>query len=156
DVTTSFATTLVDELARADVQYAVVAPGSRNTPLGLALVRDERIRVEIVVDERSAAVRALGFALAPRAPVVACCTAGTAAANFPAAVIEAHHARVPLTVCTADRPPELRDCGAGQTIDQASLYGDAVRWFHDPGPPIVAPAQWRALACRAVDAALGS
>ena len=64
-----------------------------------------------------------------------CCTSGTAAANFHPAVIEASHARVPLLVCTADRPPELRDTGAGQTIDQTKLYGDAVRWFCDPGPP---------------------
>jgi 2-succinyl-5-enolpyruvyl-6-hydroxy-3-cyclohexene-1-carboxylate synthase len=156
DVTTSFAATLVDEWARAGVRFAVVAPGSRNTPLSLALVRDDRMQVEIVVDERSAAFRALGIALASSRPVVVCCTSGTAAANFHPAVIEAHHAYVPLIVCTADRPPELRDCGAGQTINQTNLYGDAVRWFHDPGPPIAAATQWRALACRAVDATLGS
>jgi 2-succinyl-5-enolpyruvyl-6-hydroxy-3-cyclohexene-1-carboxylate synthase len=156
DVTTSFATTLVDEWARAGVRCAVVAPGSRNTPLSLALLRDERMDVEIVLDERSAAFRALGLAMASAQPVVLGCTSGTAAANFHPAVVEAHHGHVPLIVCTADRPPELRDCGAGQTIDQANLYGSSVRWFHDPGPPISEPEQWRALACRAVDAALGS
>jgi 2-succinyl-5-enolpyruvyl-6-hydroxy-3-cyclohexene-1-carboxylate synthase len=156
DVTTSFATTLVDEWARAGVRFAAVAPGSRNTPLSLALVREERLHVDIVIDERSAAFRALGFARASGEPALVCCTSGTAAANLHPAVIEADHACVPLIVCTADRPPELRDCGAGQTIDQTKLYADAVRWFHDPGPPIDAPEQWRALACRAVDNALGA
>jgi 2-succinyl-5-enolpyruvyl-6-hydroxy-3-cyclohexene-1-carboxylate synthase len=159
DVTTSFVRALVDEWARAGIRHAVVAPGSRNTPLALALVRDDRIAVDVVLDERSAGFRALGSALATGTPVIVCCTSGTAGANLLPAVLEAHHARVPLLICTADRPPELRDVGAGQTIDQTNLYGTAVRWFHDPGPPVAgghAPAQWRALACRAVDHALGT
>jgi 2-succinyl-5-enolpyruvyl-6-hydroxy-3-cyclohexene-1-carboxylate synthase len=158
DVNTSFATTFVDELVRSGVRYAVVAPGSRNTPLVLALARDGRITLEVVVDERSAAFRALGIGLATGTPPLVCCTSGTAAANFHPAVLEAHHARVPMLVCTADRPPELRDVGAGQTIDQFRLFGGAVRWFHDPGPPSAEPAapmRWRALACRAVATALG-
>jgi 2-succinyl-5-enolpyruvyl-6-hydroxy-3-cyclohexene-1-carboxylate synthase len=154
DVNTSFGRTFVDELVRNGVRHAVVAPGSRNTPLTLALARDDRIVLDVVLDERSAAFRALGIGLATGRPAVVCCTSGTAAANFHPAVIEAHHARVPLLVCTADRPPELRDWGAPQTVDQFRLYGDAVRWFHDPGPPdATAPAQWRALVCRAVAAA---
>ena len=88
-----------------------------------------------------------------------CCTSGTAAANFHPAVVEAHHARVPLLVCTADRPPELRDAGAGQTIDQDRLFGGAARWFYDPGPPERrsrrAGAAWRSLAARAVAETLG-
>jgi 2-succinyl-5-enolpyruvyl-6-hydroxy-3-cyclohexene-1-carboxylate synthase len=156
DLNTSFAVTLVDEWARAGVTHAVVAPGSRNTPLVLALARDDRITVDVMLDERSAAFRALGIALAIQKPTVVCCTSGTAAANLHPAVIEAHHARVPLLVCTADRPPELRDWGAGQTIDQTHLYGGAVNWFCDPGPPDSASSSaWRALACRAVAAALG-
>ena len=91
-------------------------------------------------------------------PAIVLCTSGTAAANFHPAVLEAHHGRVPMIVSTADRPPELRDTGAGQTLDQAKLYGDAVRWYCDPGPPEDRDgvgATWRALASRAVHAALG-
>jgi 2-succinyl-5-enolpyruvyl-6-hydroxy-3-cyclohexene-1-carboxylate synthase len=156
DVTSSFAATLVDEWARGGVTHAVVSPGSRNAPLLLALSRNERITVDVVLDERSAAFRALGVALASGRPTVVCCTSGTAAANFHPAVVEAHHACVPLIVCTADRPPELRDWGAAQTIDQARLYGRAVNWFFDPGPPDLAnSSSWRPLACRAVLESIG-
>jgi 2-succinyl-5-enolpyruvyl-6-hydroxy-3-cyclohexene-1-carboxylate synthase len=158
DVNSSFAAALVDEWARSGITDAVVAPGSRSTPLALALARDERLRVQVVLDERSAAFRALGLALASGRPGVVLCTSGTAAANFHPAVIEASHARVPLIVCTADRPPELRDTGAGQTIDQVHLFGDAVRWFCDPGPPSDEPDDgvvWRSLACRVVAESLG-
>jgi 2-succinyl-5-enolpyruvyl-6-hydroxy-3-cyclohexene-1-carboxylate synthase len=158
DANSSFAAALVDEWARSGVMHAVVAPGSRSTPLALALARDERLQVQVVLDERSAAFRALGLALASGRPVVVLCTSGTAAANFHPAVIEASHARVPLIVCTADRPPELRDTGAGQTIDQVHLFGDAVRWFCDPGPPSDEPGAgvvWRSLACRVVAESLG-
>ncbi len=161
DVTTSFATTLVDEWVRDGVTVAIVAPGSRNTPLTLALMRQERMRVDVVLDERSAGFRALGVGLATGRPAIVCCTSGTAAANLHPAVVEAHHARVPLIVCTADRPAELQDVGAGQTIDQTRLFGAAVRWFHDPGPPDAAGegpdanSRWRSLACRAVACASG-
>src|SRR5438132_3293628 len=119
------------------------------------------MHVDVVLDERSAGFRALGIGLASGRPALGCCTSGTAAVNLHPSVIEAHHARVPLLVCTADRPAELRDWGAGQTIDQAGLFGGAVRWFHDPGPPDEAPegsmtnARWRALACRAAAHASG-
>ncbi|MGQ0823886.1 MAG: 2-succinyl-5-enolpyruvyl-6-hydroxy-3-cyclohexene-1-carboxylic-acid synthase [Actinomycetota bacterium] len=158
DVNASFAMTVVDEWARLGVTDAVISPGSRSAPLALALARDPRIAVSVVVDERSAAFCALGIGLATGTPAILVCTSGTAAANFHPAVIEAQHARVPMLVLTADRPPELRAIGAGQTIDQAKLYGDAVRWFHDPGPPRDAPdarAQWRTFACRAAAEAVG-
>jgi 2-succinyl-5-enolpyruvyl-6-hydroxy-3-cyclohexene-1-carboxylate synthase len=161
DATTSFARTLVDEWIRNGIVAAVVSPGSRNTPLALALVRDTRMHVDVVLDERSAGFRALGIGLATGRPAIVCCTSGTAAVNLHPAVVEAHHARVPLLACTADRPAELRDWGAGQTIDQAALFTGAVRWFHDPGPPdetldlADANARWRALACRAAARAAG-
>jgi 2-succinyl-5-enolpyruvyl-6-hydroxy-3-cyclohexene-1-carboxylate synthase len=158
DAATSFARTLVDEWVRNGVEFAVVCPGSRNTPLSLALVRDGRVTVDVVLDERSAAFRAVGIGLATGRPAVVCCTSGTAAVNLHPAVVEAHYALVPLLVCTADRPPELQEWGAGQTIDQTRLYGNAVRWFHDPGPPEAtenANGRWRALACRAVAHASG-
>jgi 2-succinyl-5-enolpyruvyl-6-hydroxy-3-cyclohexene-1-carboxylate synthase len=158
DVTTSFARTLVDEWARNGVTHAVVAPGSRSTPLALALAAEARIDVHVLVDERSAGGFAVGIGRASGAPAVLVCTSGTAAALFHAAVLEAHHGRVPLVVCTADRPPELRDVGAGQTIDQTRLYGDDVRWSHDPGPPEDregAGDLWRHVAARAVHHAIG-
>ena len=149
DAATAFARSLVDEWVRAGVTEACVAPGSRSTPLALALASDGRLRVHVHLDERSASFFALGAAKASGRPVVVLCTSGTAAANFHPAVLEAHHARVPLLVCTADRPPELRDTGAGQTIDQTRLFGDAVRWFVDPGPPDAAAAgSWRSIASR--------
>ena len=110
------------------------------------------------LDERSASFFALGLAKASGRPTVVLCTSGTAAANFHPAVLEAHHARVPLIVCTADRPPELRGTGAGQTVDQLKLYGDAVRWFCEAGVPDDHPGaggEWRAIAARTVADTLG-
>jgi 2-succinyl-5-enolpyruvyl-6-hydroxy-3-cyclohexene-1-carboxylate synthase len=151
----AFCATLVDEWARAGVRHAVIAPGSRSTPLALALLRDDRIEVHVHHDERCAAFMALGFGLASTdhvpTPAVALCTSGTAATHFHAAVVEAHQAGVPLLVCTADRPPELRDVGAPQAIDQTHLYGRAVRWFHDPGVADETTRHtWRSLGSRAV------
>jgi len=156
DVQASFARTLVDEWARSGVRLAAIAPGSRSTPLALALAADPRIRVEVFLDERSAAFFALGGARASGRPTVALCTSGTAAANFHPAVLEAWHGRVPLVVATADRPPELRDTGAGQAADQIKLYGDSVRWFCEVGPADVAdPTYWRSVAARSAAEAAG-
>jgi 2-succinyl-5-enolpyruvyl-6-hydroxy-3-cyclohexene-1-carboxylate synthase len=152
DVTTAFARSVVDEWVRQGVTDACLAPGSRSAPLALALAAHEGVRLHVHLDERSASFFALGLAKVSGVPAVLLCTSGTAAANLHPAVLEAAHARVPMIVCTADRPPELRDTGAGQTIDQQKLYGDAVRWFHDPGVPTARPgaaAQWRAMASRA-------
>jgi 2-succinyl-5-enolpyruvyl-6-hydroxy-3-cyclohexene-1-carboxylate synthase len=149
----ALATVLVDELARAGVSDACLAPGSRSAPLAMALHADPRIHLHVRIDERSAAFLALGIARATRRPVAVVCTSGTAAANFHPAVLEAHHARVPLLVLTADRPPELRDTAANQTIDQLRLYGTAVRWCVDvgvPEPRAESIAYWRAVAARAV------
>jgi 2-succinyl-5-enolpyruvyl-6-hydroxy-3-cyclohexene-1-carboxylate synthase len=158
DSTTAFARALVDEWARAGVHEASVAPGSRSAPLALALAADDRIRVHVHLDERSAAFFALGTAKASGSPAVVLCTSGTAAANFHPAVLEASHARTPLIVCTADRPPELRDTGAGQTVDQLDLYGRAVRWFCEVGVPGDHPGagtSWRSIAARAVAESVG-
>jgi 2-succinyl-5-enolpyruvyl-6-hydroxy-3-cyclohexene-1-carboxylate synthase len=120
-------------------------------------VRDGRLTVHSHVDERAAAFFALGIAKASGAPAVIACTSGTAAANFLPAVVEAHEAGVPLLVLTADRPPELREVGAGQAIDQLKLYGSAVRWFFEVGTHDASAEPWmRALACRAVHATLGA
>lgn len=134
----------------------MIAPGSRSTPMALALMRHEAMSVQVFHDERSAAFAGLGVGLATGEPAVILCSSGTAAAHFHAAVIEAHHSNVALLVCTADRPPHLRDVSAPQTIDQTHLYGDAVRWFHDPGVPDARVSHtWRSLASRAYQAAIG-
>jgi 2-succinyl-5-enolpyruvyl-6-hydroxy-3-cyclohexene-1-carboxylate synthase len=159
DANTAFARAVVDEWARAGVTDACVAPGSRSTPLALALADDARIRVHVHLDERSASFFALGVATVTGRAAVVVCTSGTAAANLHPAVLEADHGRVPLVVCTADRPFELRDTGAGQTVDQVGLYGGAVRWSVDVEAPHDAPPEltraWRAVAARAVAEASG-
>jgi 2-succinyl-5-enolpyruvyl-6-hydroxy-3-cyclohexene-1-carboxylate synthase len=141
-----------DDLARCGMEHACTSPGSRCTPIVLSLVREPRIRTWSHLDERCAGFFALGAAKASARPVAVTCTSGTAAANLAPAVIEAWCARVPLIVLTADRPPELRDVGAGQTIDQLKLYGDAVKWFFEVGVHDATPERlrWaRTLACRA-------
>ena len=158
DAATAFARAVVDEWCRAGVETAALSPGSRSTPLALALAGDDRVRLEVFLDERSAAYFAVGAAKAPGRPSVVLTTSGTAATILHPAVVEAHHARVPLLACTADRPPELRATGASQAIDQVKLFGDAVRWFAEVGVPEDVPGAgryWRSLAARAVAEALG-
>src|ERR1700722_10337605 len=148
---------LCDELARCGMEQACTSPGSRSTPIVLSLVRESRIQCWSHIDERCAGFFALGAAKLTGRPVAITCTSGTAAANLAPAVIEAFQARVPLIVLTADRPPELRDVGAGQTIDQLKLYADAVKWFVEVGVHDSTPERlrWmRALACRAFWTAL--
>jgi 2-succinyl-5-enolpyruvyl-6-hydroxy-3-cyclohexene-1-carboxylate synthase len=150
----TFAATLVDEWIRCGVCHAVVAPGSRSTPLALALAERPELALHVIHDERVAAFTAVGIGLATGVPAVLLCTSGTAAANFHPAVVEAGLSDVPLLVCTADRPPELRGVGAPQTIDQVDLYLRAVRWSHDALPPDSGePNDWRPLAQRAFTAA---
>ena len=143
----------VDELVRCGVRHACTSPGSRSTPLVLSLVWEERLETSSHLDERCGAFFALGVAKASGVPAVLACTSGTAAANYLPAVVEAHEARVPLIVLTADRPPELRDVGAGQTIDQVKLYGTAVKTYVevDDHPATEGRVRWlRQLACRMV------
>lgn len=141
---------LVDALVRAGVTHACVSPGARSTPLTLCLAAHPHVRVWSHVDERCAAFFALGVAKRTRQPVVLVCTSGTAAANFFPAIAEAAYAHVPLVIVTADRPPELRDCGAPQTIDQIKLYGDVVKWFVEVGDPGGGERYFRSIAARTV------
>jgi 2-succinyl-5-enolpyruvyl-6-hydroxy-3-cyclohexene-1-carboxylate synthase len=151
DVQASFVATLVDEWVRAGVTDAVVAPGSRSTPLIVTLAAEARIAVHVVLDERSAGFWALGLGLARGRPAVVVTTSGTAAAELHPAVIEAHQAGVPLLAVTADRPAELHRVGAPQTIEQEGLFGGALRWSASPGVADRAAAgTWRSLAARAV------
>jgi 2-succinyl-5-enolpyruvyl-6-hydroxy-3-cyclohexene-1-carboxylate synthase len=150
-VQATFAATLVDEWIRGGVTDAVVCPGSRSTPLALALAARREVRLHVRLDERGAGFFALGLGMARGRPAVVCTTSGTAAAELHPSVIEAHHAGVPVVVCTADRPPELHHVGAPQTVDQSRLYGTAVRWSCEPGVAVAgASGSWRALAARSV------
>jgi 2-succinyl-5-enolpyruvyl-6-hydroxy-3-cyclohexene-1-carboxylate synthase len=148
----------VDELARCGMRAACTSPGSRSAPLVLSLAREPRLRCYSHVDERCAGFFALGMAKASGLPVAVACTSGTAAAELLPAAVEAHEARVPLLLLTADRPAELRENGAGQAIDQLKLYGSAAKWFFEVElPPRGGDEQlrWiRTLACRAYATAL--
>ncbi|HEX6385694.1 MAG TPA: 2-succinyl-5-enolpyruvyl-6-hydroxy-3-cyclohexene-1-carboxylic-acid synthase [Anaerolineae bacterium] len=156
----AWATIFVEELARGGLKAVCIAPGSRSTPLALAFDAHPAIQVYLHLDERSAAFFALGQALAADAPVALVCTSGTAAANFYPAIIEARMSQAPLLLLTADRPPELRQSGANQTIDQVKLFGDQVLWFVDVAlaeadAPPVARRNLRTLAARALATANG-
>jgi 2-succinyl-5-enolpyruvyl-6-hydroxy-3-cyclohexene-1-carboxylate synthase len=154
-----FARALVGGLHAAGVVRAVICPGSRSTPLALAIAERAGLTHSVHIDERSAAFYALGYAKFTGQPVLLLCTSGTAGANFLPAVAEAYHARVPLIVLTADRPPESRSWGASQTLEQRALYTGFTRWSEEApcpsegGPPTTYAT---ALARRAVYAASGA
>ena len=132
---TLWCSVLVETLARCGITHAVISPGSRSTPITLALASSKKIETLPVLDERSAAFFALGLARQQHRPTVLVCTSGTAGANYFPAVIEAQESGVPLLVITADRPPEMRECSSGQTIDQQNLFGAHVNWFHELAVP---------------------
>ncbi len=153
----TFSATLMDEFVRLGVTDIVVCPGSRSTPLALAAAGAQGLRIHVHHDERSGAFLALGLALASGRPTLIVTTSGTAAVELHPALVEAHHAHVPLIALTADRPPELQDVGAPQTIDQTQLYRNVLRWFAQPGPPDGSDrGSWRSLAARAHEEAMGS
>jgi len=142
----------VEELVRSGMRAACTSPGSRSAPLAMTLASEPRLRCYSHVDERCAGFFALGLAKASGLPVAVTCTSGTAAAELLPAAIEAREARVPLLLLTADRPPELRENGAGQAIDQLKLFGGAAKWFFEVGTHEATPERlrWmRTLACRA-------
>jgi len=142
------------ELQALGVTEAVISPGSRSTPLALA-AKACGLALTVHLDERVAGFHALGQARGSGRPSVLVCTSGTAGANYLPAVVEANHSGVPMIVCTADRPPELRSWGAGQTIDQVGLYGTNVRWFHEvPVAGEIAATHMRSVALRAVATAV--
>jgi 2-succinyl-5-enolpyruvyl-6-hydroxy-3-cyclohexene-1-carboxylate synthase len=158
-ITATFCATLVDEWIRCGVKHAVVAPGSRSTPMALALAARSELQLHIFHDERSASFAALGIGLSSKSgklmPAILLCTSGTAAVEFHAAVVEAHYAFVPMLVCTADRPPELQGVGAAQTIDQQNLYGASTRLFVDAGvADDTGRDNWRQLAQEVLNAAV--
>ena len=155
---TLWARTLVEELVAAGIEAACVAPGSRSTPLVVAFAEHPDVRIYSILDERSAVYFALGRGRVGE-PTAVVTTSGTATANLHPAIMEADRARVPLLVLTADRPPELQDSGANQTVDQAKLYGDAVRWYRQVAEPAAEGRRLRSLrttAARAVAEATGT
>jgi 2-succinyl-5-enolpyruvyl-6-hydroxy-3-cyclohexene-1-carboxylate synthase len=155
---TALASAFAEELARGGLRHAVISPGSRSTPLAVALWRQPEIEVSVIVDERSAGFFALGAAQASGEPVALLCTSGTALVNYHPAVVEADESGIPLVVLSADRPPELRGIGAGQTIDQIKPFGSSVRWFCEVGTHEADDGgllHYRSIACRALAAARG-
>jgi len=135
NVNSMWSSVLVETLVRMGVIYAVVSPGSRSTPIAFALAQHPGLEAIPVLDERSAAFFALGLARQYLRPVVLLCTSGTAGANYYPAIIEAHESGAPLIVITADRPPEMRNCASGQTIDQQGLFGHFVNFYHELAVP---------------------
>lgn len=137
NINTVWASVLAETLQRLGLTTAVICPGSRSAPLAIAFAQHPKIEAIPVLDERSAAFLALGLARRTHNPVALICTSGTAGANFYPAIIEASESRVPLLVLTADRPPELRDCNAGQTIDQQKLFGSYPKAYTELALPSI-------------------
>lgn len=157
-VNAAWAALIMEVLARLGVETVITSPGSRSTPLTVAAARNPRIEALTILDERSAAFYALGLAKRTHRPVALVCTSGSAAANYWPAVVEASMSGTPLLLLTADRPPELRQCSSGQTIDQLKLYGDYVRAFHELALPEASESLLRYLRqtlVHAVNATLG-
>ena len=150
-VQAEFCATVVDEWIRGGLTHAVIAPGSRSTPLAIALAARPELRIRVVLDERSAAFVALGVGLATGRAALVLTTSGTAAAELLPAAVEAHHARVPLLLATADRPWEALEVRAPQTIEQTRLFDGIARFAASPGvPDLVSARSWRSLAARAL------
>ncbi|MEM5818954.1 MAG: thiamine pyrophosphate-binding protein, partial [Desulfitobacterium hafniense] len=131
---TNYIAALVDELYQLGVREAVISPGSRSTPLSV-LFCEYGFQVYVSIDERSAGFFALGIAKEKERPVVLVCSSGSAVAHYFPAIVEAKHSHVPLIVLTADRPPELRQVGAPQTIDQIKFYHDYAKYFEELALP---------------------
>ena len=154
----AFAGAFVDELARSGLHHVCICPGSRSSPLAISFARHPEIKKWVHLDERSAAFFALGIAKALGEPVAVVCTSGTAAANLHPAVIEAHYSFIPLILLTSDRPPELVEWGANQTIQQSRIFGVHAKWAVDVAPPEATSSLLRyvrVLACRVLATAGG-
>lgn len=145
NVNSLWASVCVETLARVGVRQVVISPGSRSTPLTVQFAAHAQFEAIPVLDERSAAFFALGLARQSQRPVALLCTSGTAGANYFPAIIEARESGVPLVVLTADRPPEMRECRSGQTIDQQKLFGGYVNFYHELAVPAAELGQLRYL-----------
>jgi 2-succinyl-5-enolpyruvyl-6-hydroxy-3-cyclohexene-1-carboxylate synthase len=136
NINTLWSSIVVETLKRLGLKTAIICPGSRSSPLAIAFAQDTEIQAIPILDERSAVFFALGMAKKSGLPVALVCTSGTAGANFYPGVIEAKYSRVPLLILTGDRPPELRDCHAGQTVDQVKFYGNYPNWQVELSAPL--------------------
>jgi 2-succinyl-5-enolpyruvyl-6-hydroxy-3-cyclohexene-1-carboxylate synthase len=156
-VNLSQASFVMASLVRLGVEWVIISPGSRSTPLTIAAAREPGLRPVVHFDERGAAFHALGIARSTGKPAALVCTSGTALANYYPAVIEAEVDRLPMLLLTADRPDELIEQGANQTIQQRELYGSNVRTFRNIAPPDVHkdPEQLQDLLCDAYQQATG-
>jgi 2-succinyl-5-enolpyruvyl-6-hydroxy-3-cyclohexene-1-carboxylate synthase len=148
----AWAESFVNEIAACGVKYVCISSGSRNTPLTWAFAQNKNIRKYVIIDERSSAFFALGLANSIGSPVALVCTSGTAAVEYYPAIVEAYHQRIPLVICTADRPPELRNTGTNQTINQDNLYRNHIRFFADAGLPLMSENKITALKRLAIKA----
>jgi 2-succinyl-5-enolpyruvyl-6-hydroxy-3-cyclohexene-1-carboxylate synthase len=137
NVNTLWSSIIVETLAKLGLKNAIISPGSRSTPLTLAFAKNNVINSLPILDERSASFFALGLSKKNQIPTVLVCTSGTAGANFYPAIIEAKYSNIPLIILTADRPPELRNCHAGQTINQVNLYGNYPNWHTELSLPSI-------------------
>ncbi len=142
-VNSLWSSAIAEELDRGPTDLVCLTPGSRNSPLAVAMQERENLLLHSHLDERSAGYFALGRARRTGSPTVVVCTSGTAGAELHPAVIEANHSSIPLLILTADRPPELQDSGANQTINQNELYGSSLRWFHQLSEPELIPRKLR-------------
>lgn len=150
----AWAESFVRELEVGGVKYACISSGSRNTPLTWAFAQNNNIKKYVIIDERSSAFFALGLANRTGSPVALVCTSGTAAVEFYPAIVEAYQQRIPLIICTADRPPELRNTGTNQSINQDNLYKNHIRYFADAGLPEMSVSKIKSLkkiAVRAIE-----
>ena len=132
-----WANLFVEQLAACGVKYVCVSPGSRSTPLTYAFANNKKIKKFVIIDERSSCFFALGLAKGTNTPVAVVTTSGTATAELYPAIIEAYKQRAPLIICTGDRPPELYNCGANQTINQIDIYKNHIRKFYNAGLPSI-------------------
>lgn len=139
EILTRYTANFVDELTQNGLTDVIISPGSRSTPLALTFTEHPMIKEWVIIDERSAAFFAMGIAKQTMRPVALVCTSGTAAANYFPAIVEAFYSHVPLIILTADRPHELRDIGAPQSIEQIKLYGGYVKWFQEMALPESSP-----------------
>jgi 2-succinyl-5-enolpyruvyl-6-hydroxy-3-cyclohexene-1-carboxylate synthase len=143
DITTLWAELTIEELVRSGVTTFIISPGSRSTPLALAVARNKRVTIITHFDERGAGFVGVGYARATYQPAALICTSGTAVANYLPSVVEASMDHLPMIVLSADRPPELQDTGANQTIKQSGIFGSFVRWEETlPCPTESIPAEF--------------
>ncbi len=147
-----WANVFFDQLAECGIKYACISPGSRSTPLTYALTQNKSIKTYAVIDERSSGFFALGIAKRTKLPVIVVTTSGTATAELYPSIIEAYQNRVPLIICTADRPEYLRNSGANQTINQENIYKNHIRFFYDTGLPSLTKDRLTSLKEKALDA----